>query len=510
MPRLVECVPNFSEGRRREVVDQILNAIAAVNGVTLLDAEMDPDHNRSVITFAGEPEPVMEAAFRAVECASRLIDLNHHSGQHPRMGATDVVPFVPVENCTLDDCAEMARVVARRIGEELAIPTFLYEAAASTPARTSLADVRRGEFEGLRDAIGADPARKPDFGPEKIHATAGATAVGARRFLVAFNANLNTADVRIAKAVAASIREQSGGLKNVRALGFSIEGGRRAQISMNLVNVEATPIHRVLALVRAEAARHGAAISGCEVVGLVPEAAMLDAAEHAMQLEGFQRDQVLELRLKQPPLTEAVPISTFFDQVAGPSATPGGGTVAAFVGSLASCLATMVANLTIGKKKYAASEPAMVDLKRDAAALRRDLLALGRRDSEAFDAVLKARKLPQTSPVEVAERDKAMLAADLGAARVPVETARACARVAALAAVAAQKGNVNAVTDAGVAGLLAEAAGGGAILNVQINLKSLADGADKQAVVADLETVRAELHAAAAKCREVVQAAMNA
>ncbi|MCC6652460.1 MAG: cyclodeaminase/cyclohydrolase family protein, partial [Candidatus Eisenbacteria bacterium] len=340
--------------------------------------------------------------------------------------------------------------------------------------------------------------------------TAGATAVGARRFLVAFNANLNTADVRIAKAVAASIREQSGGLKNVRALGFSIEGGRRAQISMNLVNVEATPIHRVLALVRAEAARHGAAISGCEVVGLVPEAAMLDAAEHAMQLEGFQRDQVLELRLKQPPLTEAVPISTFFDQVAGPSATPGGGTVAAFVGSLASCLATMVANLTIGKKKYAANEPAMVDLKRDAAALRRDLLALGRRDSEAFDAVLKARKLPQTSPTEVAERDKAMLAADLGAARVPVETARACARVAALAAVAAQKGNVNAVTDAGVAGLLAEAAGKGAILNVEINLKSLADGADKQAVVADLETVRAELHAAAAKCREVVQAAMNA
>jgi glutamate formiminotransferase/formiminotetrahydrofolate cyclodeaminase len=510
MSRLVECVPNFSEGRRREVVDQILSAIAAVPGVTLLDAELDPDHNRSVVTFAGEPEPVMEAAFRAVQCASTLIDLNHHSGQHPRMGATDVVPFVPVENCTLDDCAEMARVVAKRIGEELSIPAFLYESAASTPARTSLADVRRGEFEGLREAIGTDPARKPDFGPEKIHPTAGATAVGARRFLVAFNANLNTSDVRIAKAVAASIREQSGGLKNVRALGFSIEGGRRAQISMNLVNVEATPIHRVLALVRAEAARHGAAISGCEVVGLVPEAAMLDAAEHAMQLEGFKRDQVLELRLKQPPLTEAVPISTFFDQVAGPSPTPGGGTVAAFVGSLASCLATMVANLTIGRKKYAASEPAMVDLKREAAELRRDLLALGRRDSEAFDQVLKARKLPQATAGEQAEREAAMRAADLTAARVPVETAKACARVAALAAIAAQKGNTNAVTDAGVAGLLAEAAGQGAILNVEINLKSLADGADKQGVAADLESARTALQAAAAKCREAVSAAMNA
>ena len=510
MSRLVECVPNFSEGRRREVVDQILAAIAAVPGVTLLDAEMDPDHNRSVLTFAGEPEPVMEAAFQAVKKASELIDLNQHKGQHPRMGASDVVPFVPVENVTLDDCAEMARQVGRRIGEELAIPVFLYEAAASSPARTSLADVRRGEFEGLREAIGKDPARKPDFGPEKIHATAGATAVGARRFLVAFNANLNTEDVRVAKAVAAAIREQSGGLKNVRALGFSIEGGRRAQVSMNLVNVEATPIHRVLALVRAEAARHGAAISGCEVVGLVPEAALIDAAEHGLQLEGFHRDQVLERRLRRPPLTEAVPIHTFFEQVAGPTPTPGGGTVAAFVGSLATCLTTMVANLTIGKKKYAAAEGAMTDLKRDAALLRDELLGLGRRDSEAFDAVLKARRMAQGTPAEVAARDAAIAAADLGAARVPLETLRACTRVAELAATAARLGNTNAVTDAGVAGLLAQAAGEGAGLNVEINLKSLPEGADKTAVAADLESARAALLAAGGRCRDAVRACMNA
>lgn len=510
MPRLVECVPNFSEGRRREVVDEIVNAICAVPGVTMLDAEMDPDHNRSVLTFAGEPEPVMEAAVRAVKRASELIDLNHHSGQHPRMGATDVVPFVPVENLTLDDCAELARVVGRRIGEELGIPVFLYESAASTPARKSLADVRRGEFEGLREVIGRDPARKPDFGPEKIHATAGATAVGARKFLVAFNANLNTADVRVAKAVAAAIREQSGGLKNVRALGFSIEGGRRAQVSMNLVDVEQTPIHRVLALVRDEAARHGAVISGCEVVGLVPEAAMLEAAEHAMQLEGFQRDQVLELRLRRAPLTEAVPIASFFDQVAGATPTPGGGTVAAFTGALASCLASMVANLTLGKKKYAAAEPRMVEMKRDAEGLRRDLLALARRDSEAFEAVLRARKMPQATPAEVAARDAAVAAADLGAARVPLETAAKCLHVLGLAHTAATSGNANAVTDAGVAGLLAEAGGEGALWNVEINLKSLAASADKEAITADLHRLRAELREAARRCRDTVQAAVNA
>jgi glutamate formiminotransferase/formiminotetrahydrofolate cyclodeaminase len=510
MPRLVECVPNFSEGRRRDVVDRILDAIAAVPGVTLLDREMDPDHNRSVLTFAGEPEPVLEAAFRAIATAAQLIDLNHHQGQHPRMGATDVVPFVPVEGVTLDDCAELARRLGARVGEELAIPVFLYEAAATSPARTSLADVRRGEFEGLRERIGRDPAQRPDFGPDRIHPTAGATAIGARRFLVAFNANLDTADVRVAKAVAAAIREQNGGLRNVRALGFSIENGRRAQVSMNLVNVEATPIHRVLALVRDEAARHGARISGCEVVGLVPEAALLAAAEHALQLEGFQRDQVLELRLRTPPLTEAVPIASFFDQVAGATPTPGGGTVAAFVGALASCLATMVANLTIGRKKYAGAEPAMLELKREALALRTELLALGRRDSEAFEAVLRARRLAQSTPAEQAERASALDAADLEACRVPLETARACTRVVSLAAVAAGQGNVNASSDAGVAGLLARAAGEGALLNVQINLKSLAPSADRDSVSSQAEAIRADLVSAADRCAVAVQAAMNA
>jgi glutamate formiminotransferase/formiminotetrahydrofolate cyclodeaminase len=504
MPRLVECVPNFSEGRRREVVEQLIQTIASTPGAILLDHEMDPDHHRSVLTFAGEPDAVAEAAFRVVRRASELIDLAGHRGEHPRMGATDVVPFVPVEGVTLEECAELARRVGRRIGAELGIPVFLYEAAASRPGRVSLADVRRGEFEGLREAIGKDPERTPDFGPERIHPTAGAVAVGARRFLVAFNANLNTADLRVAKRVAAAVREQSGGLRHVRALGFAIEGGRRAQVSMNLVNTEATPIHRVLALVRDEAARHGASISGCEVVGLIPEAAMLDAAEHALQLEGFRRDQVLELRLKQPPVSEGTTMASFMDQVAAGTPTPGGGTVAAVAGALASCLAAMVANLTIGKKKYAAHEAEVRETKTRAEAARRELMALARADSEAFEAVMKAGRMPQATPSEQAARDKTLADANLEATRVPLRTADVCLEVVRLAARVAQVGNVRAVSDAGVAGLLATAAGEGALLNVQINLKSLGEGADKNGVETDLHRLGAALREAAAECRGAV------
>ncbi|HET7225198.1 MAG TPA: glutamate formimidoyltransferase [Candidatus Eisenbacteria bacterium] len=510
MPQLIECVPNFSEGRDRAVVEAVIEAIAAVPGATMLDSEMDPDHHRSVLTFAGEPEPVMEAAFRAVACARERIDLTRHRGEHPRMGATDVVPFVPVEGVTLEDCAAIARRVGERIGRELGIPVFLYEAAATRPERVSLADVRRGEFEGLRDLIGRDPAKQPDFGPARIHPTAGATAVGARRFLVAFNANLDTGDVRVAKQIAAAIREQSGGLKNVRALGFSIEGGRRAQVSMNLVNTEATPIHRVLALVRDEAARRGASISGCEVVGLIPEYAMLDAAEHALQLENFRRDQVLELRLRQPPLTGAVTLGGLLDQVSSPTPTPGGGTVSAVAGALAAALAAMVAGLTLGKKKYAAAEADMRALRERAQALRTELLALGRRDGEAFEAVLRARRMPQATAAEAAARGPMLEAAELEAARVPLATARACVAVLELAALAAEQGNTNACTDAGVAGVLAQAGAHGALLNVEINLKSLPQSADKQDVESEWHRLRTALGPLAGRCEAAVRAGLNA
>jgi len=508
MAQLVECVPNFSEGRRREVVDQLIASITAVPGVTLLDSEMDPDHNRSVVTFAGAPDAAVEAAVRVAARAAELIDLTQHQGQHPRMGATDVLPFVPIEDLTLEDCANLAREAGRRIGE-LGIPVFLYEAAASRAERVSLADVRRGEFEGLRDLIGKDPTRTPDFGPARIHPKAGATAVGARRFLVAFNANLNTGDVRVAKAVAKTIREQSGGLKHVRALGFSIEGGRRAQVSMNLVNTEATPIHRVLTLIREEAARHGAAISGCEVVGLIPEAAMLDAAEHLLQLEGFRRDQVLELRLKRPPISEGVTFGQMLDQVAAATPTPGGGTVAALTGALASALTAMVANLSIGRKKYAAHESELREAQSRSAELRRELLGLARQDSEAFEQVLHATRMPQATTDEQRARDRALAAANLEASRVPLRTAQACLAILELATRVAKWGNVNAISDAGVGSLLARAAGEGALLNVEINLKSVPPSADKEGVEMELRRLQAALGAEGGSCMDAVRATFH-
>ena len=315
--------------------------------------------------------------------------------------------------------------------------------------------------------------------------------------------------MRIARAIARSIREQSGGLKHVRALGFSIEGGRRAQVSMNLLNTEATPIHRVLALIRDEAARHGAAISGCEVVGLIPESCLLDAAEHALQLEAFRRDQVLERRLRRPPLGGATTIASLFEQLAAPTPTPGGGTAAAFAGALASCLATMVANLSIGKKKYLAHEPTLRDLRREAEAVRTELLDLARRDGDAFEAVLRAARLPHGTTAETVARDEALVRAGLEACRVPLCTAAASLRVIEIATEVAKLGNPNAITDAGVAGLLAHAGATGALCNVEINLKSLPESADKQGVEMDLRRLRSALDPALGACRQAVQSILG-
>lgn len=497
MARLVECVPNFSEGRDRAVVDALAAAAEAVPGVTILDVEMDADHHRCVLTFAGEPEAAVEAAFRVAALARERIDLRVHKGQHPRMGAVDVIPFVPVEGVTLEECAELARALGKRIGEELEIPVFLYEAAATRAERENLAEVRRGEFEGLAALIGKDPARAPDFGPHRIHPSAGAVAVGARRPLVAFNANLATSDVTVAKAIAKAIRFGDGGLRYVKALGFSIRDGRQAQVSMNLVNYEGTPIHRVLALIDHEARRHGTYVTGCEVVGLVPQAALLDCAEHGLRLEGFRRDQVLELRLRRPPAGAGTSVGDFLDRVAENSPTPGGGTVAALAGALAAALVQMVAGLTIGKKKYAAVEAEMKELRARARDLRPGLTALMRRDSEAFEAVLAAGRLPKATPAEEQARAAALQRATLEAARVPLATARWAAEVADLAGVAARNGNPNAVTDAGSAAWLARAAGEAALLNVQINLQSLEPSADKTSVENEARAVAQRLVTAA-------------
>jgi len=292
--KIVECVPNFSEGRRQKVIEQIVAAMADSPGAQVLDVQSDPDHNRSVVTLVGAPQAVVKAAFQGMTAAAELIDMNHHRGGHPRMGATDVVPFVPIRGLTMQDCAALARQLGEQVGNELDIPVFLYEEAATRPERRNLADVRRGEYEGLKAEIATKPERAPDFGPAVL-GTAGATAIGARPALIAYNVYLNTDDVKPAKAIAKAIRHSSGGLRYVKALGLIVEG--QAQISMNLTDYQRTPIHRVTELIRSEAARFGLAVTRSEVVGLLPAEALIDAARFYLQLTDLSPNQVLENRL---------------------------------------------------------------------------------------------------------------------------------------------------------------------------------------------------------------------
>ena len=296
MNQIVECVPNFSEGRRQEVIDRIVDTMCQVHGVRVLDVQSDVDHNRSVVTAVGAPLAVGEMAFQAISTAAELIDMNHHRGEHPRMGATDVVPFVPVRGVTMADCVALARQVGERVGNELRIPVYLYEEAATRPDRRELANVRCGEFEGLRSEIATLPNRLPDFGPAEL-GPAGATAIGARPPLIAFNVYLNTSDVSPARAIARAVRYSNGGFRFVKALGLLVEG--QAQISMNLTDYRSTPIHRVMELIRAEVARRGLTVTRSEVVGLLPAQAAVDAAQFYLQLHGFSPDQILENRLTE-------------------------------------------------------------------------------------------------------------------------------------------------------------------------------------------------------------------
>src|ERR1700680_2882556 len=295
--KLVECVPNFSEGRRPEVISAIRDAIAAVDGVSVLDLSSDPSHNRSVITFVAPEETAVEAAFAGIKAAQDRIDLSKHSGEHPRIGATDVVPFIPLEGSTMEDCVALARTLGERVGRELKIPVYLYERAATTPRRKNLADIRRGEFEGLRDELGKNPARIPDFGPTKIHPTSGAIAIGARPFLVAYNLYLGPAsNLQIAKNIAKAVRGSSGGFKYVKGLGLEVDG--QAQVSMNLVDTEKTPLHHAFDFVKMRAEAEGAPVTWSEIVGLVPERVLFDTAVSHLQLKQFTPEQVLERRVR--------------------------------------------------------------------------------------------------------------------------------------------------------------------------------------------------------------------
>lgn len=496
--KLVECVPNFSEGRRPEVVAKIRDAIAAVKGVHLFDVSSDQSHNRTVVTFVVPVETAVDAALAGIRAACELIDLTKHQGEHPRMGATDVVPFIPLEGSTMEDCIALARALAERVGRELGIPVFLYERAATRPDRENLADVRRGEFEGLRDEIGKNPNRTPDFGPDRIHSTAGATAIGARPFLVAYNVYLGpAANVPVAKDVARAVRGSSGGLRHVKGLGLEVDG--QAQVSMNLVDTERTPVHRAFDMVKVEAEARGVSPTWSEVVGLIPERALFDTAARHLQLRNFSTDIVLEHRVRQA-VQGGETISGFVAAVAGPTAAPGGGSVSAHAGALAAALTQMVAGLTIGRKKYATVESEMKQVGQQAAALVNELTVLVKRDADAYGMVMAAYKLPAENEKDTAKRKDAITAALLAAAEAPLETARACLRVLDLAVAVAARGNTNAISDAGVAALLAEAACRGAVYNVRINVASLDDKTKGARLIDECGRL---LSVAAERCRAV-------
>jgi glutamate formiminotransferase / formiminotetrahydrofolate cyclodeaminase len=506
--KLVECVPNFSEGRRLEVIAAIRDAIAGVEGVALLDVSSDASHNRSVITFVVPVDQAVEAAFAGIRAAREHIDLNQHSGEHPRMGVADVVPFVPLEGSTMEDCVMLARILGERVGRELEIPVFLYERAATRPDRENLADVRRGEFEGLREEIGRNPNRVPDFGPARIHPTAGAVAIGARPFLVAYNVYLGpAANIDVAKAVAKAVRGSSGGLRYVKALGLEVDG--QAQVSMNLVDVEKTPLFRAFDAVKLEAEAQGVSPTWSEIVGLVPEGALFDTAARHVQLQNFSREMVVEHRVRRA-VQGGQSLSGFVASVASPSPVPGGGSVAAHAGALGAALAQMVAGLTVGKKTYAAVDAEMREIALRGAALAHTLSALVVRDAEAYAEVAAAYKLPQEPDAAAATRSATVTAALMRAAQVPLETARACADVAEIAAAVAARGNTNAASDAGVAALLAEAGCKGAAFNVRINVAALEDRSLGAPLVEEARRLVEATSRRAAEAVARVEAGLNA
>ena len=506
--KLIECVPNFSEGRRPDVISAIRDAIAAVDGVVILDVSSDPSHNRTVVTFVAPVERAVDAAFAGMRTAAAHIDLTTHQGEHPRIGATDVVPFIPLDGATMDDCIALARSLGARAAAELSIPVYLYERAATTPARENLADVRRGEFEGLRDEIATNPVRRPDFGDPRIHPTAGATAIGARPFLVAYNVYLGgTENLQVAKDVAKALRHSSGGLRYVKGLGLEVDG--QAQVSMNLVDIEKTPLFRAFDMVKMEAQAQGVSPTWSEIVGLVPEKALFETAARHLQLRGFSPDMVLERKVRAA-VSGGESVSAFVASVAAPTPAPGGGSVAAHVGALGAALAQMVAGLTIGRKKYAAVEGEMKALALEATALGNALASLVVRDAMAYEQVMKAYTLPKETADQVAARTQAIDDALVGAAAVPLETARACAAVAELAERAATKGNTNCASDAGVAALLAEAACRGAVYNVRINVASLSDRARGTTLLDEGAALLAKAHAHANGATRIVEAAIGA
>jgi glutamate formiminotransferase / formiminotetrahydrofolate cyclodeaminase len=493
MSTLVECVPNFSEGRDKAKVDAIVAAMK-MDSVYVLDREMDADHNRCVITLAGEREAIQEAAIRGVGEAAELIDLNVHQGAHPRMGAADVVPFIPIDGVTIEDCVAMARHVGEEIWKRYQIPVYLYEAAATTSERQNLESVRRGQFEGIRAEIATNPARKPDFGEPRVHPTAGATVVGARKFLIAYNVFLNTPEVEIAKKIAKAVRFSSGGMRFVKGAGFFVRG--LAQVSMNLTDFEQTPVHRVFEMVKREAARYGVIPISSEIVGLIPKKALEQAAEWFLQVENFDSSLILENRLaavmsgKMAVGGLRAGIEPFIEQLAAPTATPGGGSAAAAAGAMAAGLVSMVASMSRGKKAYLQHEAHLSPAIARLAKLREELKGAIETDAESFNSVIKAYK--DAKSLSESEASAVINEALKKATAVPLNVAEKAHEIQQIAKALEPITNPNMKSDLTTAAALARAAITGALANVAINLASINNQAFAQQIRERIERVKTE------------------
>lgn len=544
MNRIVECVPNFSEGRNPEIINQIAHSISAVDGVKLLNVDPGKATNRTVITFAGSPEDVIEAAFNAIKTAASLIDMRHHKGEHPRMGATDVCPIVPISGVTLEECADYARQLAKRVGNELNIPVYLYEAAQPNPQRNNLADIRQGEYEGFFEKIKL-PQWQPDFGPAEFNTTAGGTVIGARDFLIAYNVNLNTTSVRRANSVAFDIREKGrvkrdgdpitgkpvkdengnpvyipGTLKSVKAIGWFIEEYGLAQISMNLTNINQTPLHIAFDEVCKKATDRGMRVTGSELVGLVPLQAMLAAGRYFLEKQqrsvGVSEDELIRIAIKSLGLDELTPfdpkkriieylladdtaqplikmsLTAFANETAAESPAPGGGSISAYVGALGAALAGMVANLSAHKRGWDSRWQEFSAYAVQAQHLKDALLNAVDKDTDAFNGIMQAFDLPKNTPEEKATRTAAIQAATKMAIDVPFNVMQLSLETLKLAQAMATLGNPNSVTDAGVGALCARTALQGAFLNVKINAASYTDKTYTTTLLAQGQTLETE------------------
>ena len=550
MKRIIECVPNYSEGRDKGIIDQIVAAIAAVEGVKVLDVDPGEATNRTVVTFVGEPEPVLEAAFKGAEKAKELIDMRFHHGAHPRSGATDVLPLIPVSGITLEECAVLARGLAERLYRELGIPCYCYEAAAFTPERRNLAVCRAGEYEALPEKM-ADPARKPDFGGayDEVAAKAGATNVGARNFLIAVNYNLNTTSTRRAMAVAFDVREKGrkareggsltgkllkdekgeqiwipGTLKGCKAIGWYIDEYGIAQVSMNITDIDQVPLHVAYEEVCRAAAARGLKVTGVEIVGLVPKRVLIDAGKFYLEKQqrslGISEEEIIKIAVKSMSLDDLKPfnpkekvieylmedeaelavreklvrmsVKGFAAETASESAAPGGGSISAYMGALGAALATMVANLSAHKRGWDDRWKEFSDVAEKGQALMTELLALVDEDTAAFNRIMDVFSMPKGTPEEKAARAAAMEEATLYAASVPLKTMEASLKALPLALEMARKGNPASASDAGVAALAAVAGIRGAALNVRINAAGLTDKAPAEPLLKRADAIVAE------------------